>query len=176
MPKAKTIQSKKKKINISKNTIIITVIVVVALGLLFVFKSLFIVALVNGQPISRLSIIKEIERQGGKQTLETIITRTILLQEAKKKKINVSQADVDNEIKKVETNVTAQGLTLESALEQSRMTKKDFNEYVKINLLAKKLAGDVKVTDKEVEDYIASQEEQLTDLTQQITKDRKSVV
>ena len=53
-------------------------------GLIFFSAKFFLVASVNGQLVSRLTIIKELERQGGQKTLETIILKTLINQEAKK--------------------------------------------------------------------------------------------
>jgi len=156
---------------ISKKATIITVIVVVILALLFIFKSLFIVAIVNGRPIYRFSVLKELEKQGGKQTLNTIITKTIILQEGKKRKIVINQKDIDAEVQKVEVNVANQGLTLDAALEQAGMKKSDLINEIKVQLIAQKLAGEIKVTEKEIEDYITTQKTQLTKGAQEITKD-----
>jgi len=150
---------------ISKKATIITVIVVVILALLFIFKSLFIVAIVNGRPIYRFSVLKELEKQGGKQTLNTIITKTIILQEGKKRKIVINQKDIDAEVQKVEVNVANQGLTLDAALEQAGMKKSDLINEIKVQLIAQRLAGNITVSDKEAEDYIAKQ-----DSSQEITK------
>ena len=70
--------------------------------LLYFFKGLFIAAIVNGEPITRLSVVKELEKQSGKATLDNLITKKLILQEAKKRNVQVTKADLDSEIKKIE--------------------------------------------------------------------------
>ncbi|MFA5996816.1 MAG: hypothetical protein WC790_03850, partial [Candidatus Paceibacterota bacterium] len=48
-------------------TIAIGVAIILIVISLFFAKGLFVVATVNGSPISRLSVITELEKQGGKQ-------------------------------------------------------------------------------------------------------------
>jgi len=52
--------------------VFITIIIVILLIAAFQLKGLFIAAMVNGEPISRLTIIKELEKQGGKQALSSL--------------------------------------------------------------------------------------------------------
>ena len=59
-PKIKEISDKLRQ---PKFLIPLIIIVLITLG--FLFKGLFVVALVNGQPITRLSLIQELEKQGG---------------------------------------------------------------------------------------------------------------
>jgi len=54
-----------------KTSVIIAAVVVIG-ALAFYYKGLFIAATVNGVPISRLSIIEQLEKSSGKATLEAI--------------------------------------------------------------------------------------------------------
>lgn len=135
--------------------------VLVVVGLIYFIGKTFIAASANGQFISRMSVIKVLEKQGGSTTLDTIILKALINQEAKKRKINISESEINTEISKVEANVTSQGTTLDALLLQQGMTKKDLMEEIKIQLLVTKMAGsDVSVTEKEVEEYLASQNEE----------------
>jgi len=49
-------------------------------GLLYYFKNQFVVALVNNQPIWRLTLIKEVEKQAGEAVLDSLITKALVLQ------------------------------------------------------------------------------------------------
>jgi foldase protein PrsA len=123
---------------------------------LFYFKNQFVAALVNGQPIWRLTLIRELEKQAGKQALDSLITRTLILQEAKKQKITVSKEEVDQEIKEIEDNLTQQGQDFARLLEVQGMTRNDLAEQIKIQKLIEKLVGkDIEVSDKEVDEYIS---------------------
>lgn len=128
---------------------------VLILALLFIFKNLFVVAIVNGQPISRLELVQELEKQSGKQTLNSLVTKTLILQEAKKQNVQVSNQEIDAEISKIENNVKQQGKSLNDALQAQGLTRSDLIEQIKIQKIIEKLLGkDTKVTDEEVNTYI----------------------
>lgn len=135
--------------------VFIGLIVVILAVAVFLLKGLFIAALVNGQPITRLSIVRGLEKQGGKQALSSSVNEILILQEAKKKNIEVSQKEVDNEVKKIEDSLKKQGQNLDSALAVQGMTRQDLLTQLKLRSLVEKLLADkIKVTDKEVADYI----------------------
>ena len=139
----------------------------------FLLKGLFVAVLVNGEPITRLSVIKELEKQGGQQTLSSLVNQTLILQEAKKKNVEVSQKEIDASAKQVEDSLKSQGQNLDTALTAQGMTRQDFLMQLKLRSLVEKLLGDqIKVTDKEIADYIETNKETLpTDLKEEeITK------
>ena len=135
--------------------VFITLIIVIIAGLLFYFRGLFVAAIVNGEPITRLSLISQMEKKDGKQMLSTLITQTLILQEARKRKIDVSQQEIDADIKKIEAGLTSQGQTLDQAMLAQGITREDLSKDIRIQKLVEKMfAKDVKVADSEVTDYI----------------------
>ena len=146
--------------------VFVSLIIIALLVLGFLFKELFVAALVNGQPILRLTVIQELEKQGGKQALSSLVNQTLILQEAKKRNINVSQEEIDKSSKQIEDSLKKQGQNLDTALATQGLTRQDFLMQLKLRSLVEKLlAGQIKVTDKEVSDYIEKNKEFLpTDL------------
>ncbi|OGK12940.1 hypothetical protein A2861_02375 [Candidatus Roizmanbacteria bacterium RIFCSPHIGHO2_01_FULL_38_15] len=143
----------------NKRTLIGIAILGIILVISYFFKGVFVAATVNGQPISRLSVIQKLEKQGGKSILDSLITDTLIKNEAKKKGIIISEDEVNQEIKTIEASVTEQGGTLEQALLQQGMTKESLRESVKNQKIIEKLFADkLKVTDAEVNKYIAENE------------------
>ncbi len=141
-----------KKSYTPKVTVIVAVLIVI--GLLYYFKGLFLVASVNGEPITSVSVIQELEKQNGKHILDSQITKILILQEAKKQNVNVSKDEINNEIKKIEKSFPEQG-QLDQMLSLRGMTKNDLVEQIKIQKLIEKMVGkDIKVSDKEISDYI----------------------
>lgn len=129
--------------------------VILIIVALFFAKGLFVAATVNGSPISRWSVIKELEKQGGKQALEAIIDKKLIGTEINKQKITITKEEVDGEIKKIETQVTSQGGTLEMALAQQGLTKEKLVEQIIMQKKLEKLLVDkVAVTDAEIDAYI----------------------
>ena len=131
------------------------VAVVLIIVALFFAKGFFVAATVNGSPVSRWSVIKQLEKEGGKQALESIIDKKLIEAELTKQKITVTQGEVDGEIKKIEAQVTAQGGTLEMALAQQRLTEEKLREQITIQKKLEKLLVDkVAVSEAEIDAYI----------------------
>lgn len=146
-----------------KKAFLFGLVFLLVLGFIYFSVRFLLVASVNGQLIDRLTIIKKLEKQGGEKTLDVIILKILINQEAKKRKVTVSQKDIDAEIQKIEANVTAQGSSLDQLLQQQGMKKNDLTEEVKIQLLVSKMVGNnINVTDKEIDNYIDSQKIQIS--------------
>lgn len=127
----------------------------VVLSILFLAKSLFIAAMVNGVPISRWSVIQELEKNSGQQALDIIITKKLIETAALKQGVSVSQSDIDTEIQSIETEVSQQGSTLEMILAQQGMTIEQLREQITIQKkLEHILADKVAVSDEEVTQYL----------------------
>ncbi len=141
-----------RKLNI-KDLIIPVVIVAIAL-LVWFFKNEFIVATVNGQPITRYAVIKELEKKNGKTVLESLVTEKLITQEAENRKVEVTTADVNKEISNIEKSITSQGQNLDLILSQQGMNRADLTKQVKLQLMLKKMVGNTDVTQKDVDDYI----------------------
>lgn len=140
---------------IRKSKFFILLIIIVVAAILFYFKGLFIAAIVNGMPISRFVVTSELEKTNGKQILSSLVAKTLITQEAQKRKISVVQKEIDDAVKKIEDSLTSQGQNLDQALAMQGMTRSDFVGQVKIQKLIEKMfSKDVKVTDKEISDYI----------------------
>ena len=131
------------------------VVLVLLVALAYSNKGLLIAAMVNDSPISRLSVIQELEKQSGKQVLEALITKKLIAAEMEKNKIVVKSTVVDGEIKKIETQVATQGGTLEQALSQQGMTLLELREQILIQKeLELLLADKTAVTEDEVTAYL----------------------
>lgn len=136
------------------------IIALILAAVLYYFRGMFVVARVNGAFVTRKDYVAEMQRLSGKRALDNVITLELVQQEAKKKKISVSNKEVEAETQKVRNGLTAQGQTLEQALKENGMTMSDLNQQVKIQLMIKKLLADkIKVSDKEVTAYIAENKE-----------------
>lgn len=157
-----TVSDLQKKVLDPKNrkSIYLSIAVIVLALAIFFGKSLVIAAMVNGEPISRLSIIHDLEAQSGKAALDAMITRTLVLQEAGKKNINVTVSEIDAEIAKIQKQFQAQGQNLDQLLATQGLSKDKFREEVKIQLIVTKILGSqAKVTDKEFSDFLTKNQD-----------------
>lgn len=148
--------------NIRKPKVFVPVIVVVLLVLLYIFKSAFVVAMVNGQPISRARFNQELEAQAGKQVMDSLVTETLVEQEASRRHITVSQSELDSQVSTIQKQLAQQGQTLDSALAARGMTRDEFMTQLRLQTLVQKMfANQIKVTPQQVSDYISKNKDSL---------------
>lgn len=144
--------------------IIIIVLVILAL-LAFRFKNLFIVATVNGKPITRLAFEKELNSKFGDQTLENMISEQIILSEAKNKGVSVEKADVDSKVKEIEERLKGQ-IALDDALKAQGLTKESFEKQLEVQLIIDKMFDkEATISDKEIDEYLSQNQEALASST-----------
>ena len=79
---------------LKKSHAVSLVVILIVATLIFAFRSFIVAASVNGQPITRLAVVKEAEKQGGKQVLESLVTNTLIEQEARKQKVTVTDIEI----------------------------------------------------------------------------------
>lgn len=149
---------------INKKNLLVIAAAVGVVFLTYTFKGLFIAATVNGQIISRLSVVKALESQGGKRILESIVTENLIKQEAKKKNIIIDEKIVDKELVTTEEQLKTQGQNLEDWLAFQGMTKETFRDQVKLKKMVEELLGkDIAVTDAEIADFTEKNNDVLTE-------------
>jgi len=158
-PKTQTTQ----QIVTVKRRYLILIIVIVLLGaILYYCRGLLVAAVVNGQPISRLEVVQQSEKQSGKQTLDTLVRDALIEQEAKKEGVTVSDQEVTSQIATLQSNLQKQGQTLNDVLSQQGMTMDDLRNLIRLDQLVQKMVGkNIKVSDKEVNDYISQNKSSL---------------
>lgn len=141
---------------VKKPALLILLLIIFGLAAsLYFFKNQFIVAIVDGKPISRLALIKELEKQGGKQTLDRLVTEILILKEAKNQNIDIGPDEINQEVEKIKQSLSQQGQKLDQLLESRKMTRDDLIEEIKIQKIVEKLASkNIEVTDEEVSGYI----------------------
>lgn len=145
----------------SKRNIIILVLLVVAIVavLLYQNKGLFVAATVNGKPISRVAVVKALEKQSGKTTLDSLITESLIIDEAEKQGKSVSTEEINAEVQKIEESVKDLGQPLDELLALQGMTRDQLVQQIKVQKMIEKLLQDqVSVSDEEVSATLASAE------------------
>ena len=148
---------RKKHLRNNRIGLLLLLIVLVVLGVAYHYKGLFVAATVNGSPISRLAVISELEKQSGSQALDALVAKKLIMMEATKRKIVVTQADIDQEIRTISDQASKQGGTLAEALAQQGMTEADLREQIMYQKELEKILGDqVVVTDDDVNQYVAT--------------------
>ena len=129
------------------------------------FKSLFVAAIVNGQPISRISIVRNLEKRGGQEALDTSINEALIFQEAKRGNVSVTDEEVEGVISKIEAGLENQG-GLDQALLLESMTRDDLVKQIQMQKLVEKMLADrIIVTEADVSEYIDANSEILPEDT-----------
>lgn len=151
------VEEKAKKVINIKLAVIVALVVILG-AVLYSSRGFFVAATVNGSPISRLSVVSVLEKSAGKKTLDAIITKKLIADAVQKEGASVSATEVDAEIKNIEGQVSAAGNgTLTELLAQQGMTMTDLREQIMVQKQLEKLLGDkIAVTEKEVDEYIAT--------------------
>ena len=135
----------------AKRKLVVVIAALAVLVILFLGKSLVIAAFVNGRPISRFSVIKQLESQGGGEVLDNLIEKSLISQEAGKQGVKISTEAVDEEISRIEDILTEQNLTLDAALEARGETKASLIEQIRLQKIIEAILGD-KITVSEDEE------------------------
>lgn len=143
----------------NKKTYIVVFVLLLAAAALYYFRGLFLVALVNNKPISRVALIKQLEKESGKATLENLIVKELIMQEAQNKGASVSEEDIQKEIDNIKGIIEAQGETLDNALAMQGQTIEDLKDNIRIQKTAEEILKDeINVTDEEVLSYFEENE------------------
>ena len=140
-------------------------VVVVILGLVAFFvshKGLVVAAVVDGRPIFRWQLNSVMTARYGAQTLDSMISQSLIDEQAQKAGVSVSGAD----IAKKETDLVkslGSNVSLDDVLKYQGMTKADFEDQLRLQLTVEKLLGkDITITDADVDGYLASNAATLT--------------
>ena len=160
LKKPKKIKLSFKLIEQTKKKLIVVLVVFYLVLFLFNYKHLFVVALVNNRPISRLALIGELEKQAGQQTLDTLITKSLILQEADKQNIRIGQERIEEKIKEIEEQVKSQGADLDVLLQSQGQTRRGLEGEIKIQLIIEEILGkDIEITEEELQNYFEENKE-----------------
>ncbi len=138
------------KKGLSKKVYILLAVVILA-ALVYLGRGLLVVALVNNQPISRLSLIRELEKSSGGQFLDQKIDELLILQAGQKQNVVVTESEIADKIKEIEASLTEQGQNLPDILKAQGISPEELDKQIKIQLMIEKLlAGKVEVSQEEI--------------------------
>ncbi len=123
------------------------------------------VAKVNGKPITQQELFDEMVKQGGEQTLESLITKKLIDQELASKKVNVSDKELDEEIAEIKKQFPSEE-QFAMALAQNNFTmdtlKKEIRQQISVTKLIEPLIthteDDLKKFFEQYKDYFSKPE------------------
>lgn len=171
VPEKEVLPIKKSRLS-KKQKLIVAGGALVAIALLISARSLFIAAMVNGVPITRIEVIRNLEKQRGAQMLESMVNEKLIYQEARKANVSASADDVSAEVEKIKAQMVAQGQVLDSYLVSQGISQELFEDQIKLQLTLEKVLGDkLNVTDEEVNSFLEANKEYLPEMGENELKD-----
>lgn len=142
------------KKKIEPKNLIKPLIFLLILALVYLLKDEVIVASVNGRPVTRYALIRNLEQQSASTALENMTLKMLVEQELKKANVVVTAEEMDAELSKIEEQLAAQGQNLDDLLEAQGLTRAQVKEQLSLSKgLEKLLADKITVSDDEVKTY-----------------------
>ena len=124
---------------------------VILLALAFPLRAFVVPALVNGQPIFSWNYFSQLHRQAGQQVLEQMINEALIEQEIAKQGIQVTQAEIDQEIASITGQLGSESGGIDALLAYQGITKSEFTRQVRLQLAMEKLVkGTIQITDEQI--------------------------
>lgn len=140
-------------------------IVLIILGAAYLLKDEVIVASVNGKPVTRFALIQSLEQQSASAVLENLTLQMLVQQELKKAGIVVTSEELDQELTKIEEQLSAQGQNLDDLLKAQGLTRAQVKEQLALSKgLEKLLADKVTVSQEEIAQYFEENKEFMGDV------------
>lgn len=120
------------------------------------------VAIVNGEKISRDDLYEAMYNSSGSSTLEDLIVRVLVDQEAKKAGVSVSDSELQDQIQKIINEQYGSESVFESTLQYYGMTRQAFEDQWRTYLLAEKiLKPSLSASDEEIQAYFDAHHDEL---------------
>lgn len=123
------------------------------IGLLYYFKDQFIVAWVNGRPITRMVYVRELEKLAKNQAIDSLLTKRLIIAEAAKQKVTVAKEEIDEAMANIEKRAIAQGTSLDELLKAQGVSLQSVREEVRLQKLLEKMVGEITVSDEQISSY-----------------------
>ncbi|APH03909.1 foldase protein PrsA [Bacillus weihaiensis] len=149
------------KILASKKTIVIlAVLISLAIGLsVFLALNKDVVAKVGSESVTKDDLYAFFVSQNGEAALDSLITKSIIEQEAKKQEVKVSDEEVEAEVDELVLSYGGEEM-FNQTLATSGLTMEDVFEDMKLNLQIEKLVESrIDVTEEELQTYFEENKE-----------------
>ncbi len=133
----------------------VAIVTVLVVGATLYTQGFVTAAKVNGESISRLSVVSELEEQAGATVLDSMISDILIEQAATKAGVTVTDAEVATEITAIESQITSQGGTLEEVLAQQGLDRESLTGQIRTQkMLEALLSSYIEVTEEEIDAFL----------------------
>jgi len=132
------------------------------LAFVYLIKDEIIVASVNGRPVTRWALMRNLEKQSASAVLENMTLQMLVEQQLKKEGIQVSDEDMDAEIAKIEEQLASQGQNLDDLLKAQGLSRATVREQLALSKgMEILLSNKIVVTEEEVRAYFEENKEMI---------------
>lgn len=122
----------------------------------------FFAGKVNLDWITKSELSGQLYSRYGRQVFEELIVDSLIRQEAKGKKVEVTRQDLDNAIEKIKKTVLGEEMDLDNLLSLQGVSRQEFEKQLEVQILAQKLLSDqIDVSEEEVNTFIKENKEYL---------------
>lgn len=119
-------------------------------------KGMLVAALVDGRPIWSWELNRVLFNRYGKQTLEGMVSETLIVGEARKQGVAVASAEVNAREEEIVKGLGG-GMSLEEILKIQGLSKDEFDRQITMQLTVQKLLGkDLTITNADIDNFIAT--------------------
>ena len=133
----------------------VAIVMVLVVGVTLYTQGFVTAAKVNGESISRFSVVSELEAQAGAAVLDSMISDILIEQAATEAGVIVTDDEVATEIAAIESQVTAQGGTLEEVLAQQGLDRESLTGQIRTQkILESLLSSDIEVTEADIDAFL----------------------
>jgi len=133
----------------------VTLVIILVVGVTLYTQGFVTAAKVNGQSISRLSVVSKLEEQAGATVLDSMISDILIEQAATEAGVTVTDDEVATEIAAIESQITAQGGTLEEVLAQQGLDQASLTKQIRTQkILEALLSSDIEVTEADIDAFL----------------------
>lgn len=152
-----------KVINLKKSKTIYIIAIIAGLLVLGIYKKdWFIAATVNGSPVTNLELQMRLNEQFRSKTLDQLINEKIILSEAAKNNVAVTEEEINKKVSEIETSVGGAD-TFNALLAQQGQDRNTVKQQIRLQLTIEKLyAKEATVSAEEVKEFIEQNRQSLT--------------
>lgn len=116
-----------------------------------------VVAVVNGEKITRKELDRRLENIYGQSVLERMIEEKLVIQEGRKQKIKVKEEEITQKVEDLMRRFPSKE-KFEELMRESNMTMKDLKEQIATGIVLEKLVDRI-IPEQEVKDYFEQNKE-----------------
>ncbi len=139
-------------------------LVILVLGLILLIsykKSWFVAAMVNNTPITNFELLSRVNQQYRSQVLNQMINEKVILDEANKKHIAITDKEIGDRIAQLEGSVGGAQM-LDNLLAQQGMTRVEYKRQLLVQMSFEKMyESEATISAEEVTKFIETNKDQL---------------